>query len=173
MSVYLRALRERKLAHKAAVERQEKQLAELSKAAENIVAEAREQAQAERQQILAAARGDDGEMGPMPRHQWRGTKLRFEDGERNKWGKFVDLQGKQGSPGAPGRGGGGSNLAALSLLQGQVADTDTMVIERAGSLFRVTIANLKDALGTALPADTVFAGSEPIQAGSDFVTASD
>ena len=155
------------------MERQEQQLAELSKAAESIVTEAWEQAQQERQEILAAARGDDGDMGPMPRHQWKGTKLRFEDGERGNWGKFVDLKGKPGPPGPPGTGGG-QRLAGLGLLPDQVADTDTVVIERAGALYRVTISALKNVFGGggSAPTDAVLVGSETVQAGSETVTAS-
>ena len=39
--------------------------------------------------------GPPGETGPMPRHQWRGTELRFESAP-NEWGKFVDLKGSPG-----------------------------------------------------------------------------
>src|SRR6266498_1541868 len=54
-----------------------------------------------------------GQVGPMPRHQWRGTELRFElpDG----WGPFVELQGADGKPGIQGprgRSGGGAGFAA-------------------------------------------------------------
>jgi hypothetical protein len=40
-------------------------------------------------------KGDKGDIGDTPEHQWKGTKLRFEkqDGD---WGKWVDLIGKGG-----------------------------------------------------------------------------
>lgn len=44
-------------------------------------------------------RGDQGEIGPMPRHQWRGTELRFEQ-PSGEWGPFVDLKGPRGLHGA-------------------------------------------------------------------------
>ncbi len=47
--------------------------------------------------------GATGPMGPMPRHEWKGTQLRFQQAE-GEWGKWVDLKGK---PGANGSSGGG------------------------------------------------------------------
>src|SRR5438067_1168844 len=70
--------------------------------------------------------GAQGDIGPMPKHQWRGSELRFElpDG----WGPFVDLRGPSGfggggSPGAmgpqgpqgkAGSGTGGNNAMSLA-----------------------------------------------------------
>lgn len=42
--------------------------------------------------------GETGPIGPMPRHEWRGTELRFEI-QPGKWGKFVDLEGPKGKDG--------------------------------------------------------------------------
>ena len=56
-------------------------------------------------------RGKPGEIGPMPRHEWQGTRLRFEQ-KPGEWGRFVDLRGPRGFGG----GGGwssGTDLAAL------------------------------------------------------------
>lgn len=44
------------------------------------------------------ARGDTGPIGPMPRHEWDGTRLRFEIAP-NQWGAFTDLQGPPGKNG--------------------------------------------------------------------------
>jgi hypothetical protein len=41
----------------------------------------------------------------MPAHEWRGTKLRFEQPDGD-WGEFKDLQGPKGDPGRDGVGGG-------------------------------------------------------------------
>lgn len=43
---------------------------------------------------------DDGEdgIGMPPKHQWDGTKIRFEKPD-GKWGVWVDLKGKEGDPG--------------------------------------------------------------------------
>lgn len=51
----------------------------------------------------AGPTGPTGPMGPMPRHEWKGTQLRFQQAE-GEWGKWVDLQGK------PGRNGGGGGF---------------------------------------------------------------
>lgn len=40
--------------------------------------------------------GQDGDVGPMPKHQWRGTELRFQQSKK-KWGDWVDLRGQSGS----------------------------------------------------------------------------
>jgi PKD repeat protein len=63
--------------------------------------------------------GPEGQMGPMPDHQWDGTRLRFEEPD-GQWGKYVDLQGPRGYQGssgiiAGGEGGGMSPTQALQL----------------------------------------------------------
>lgn len=42
--------------------------------------------------------GPEGERGPMPRHEWSGTRLRFER-PGGSWGDWVDLRGPQGYAG--------------------------------------------------------------------------
>jgi len=42
--------------------------------------------------------GPPGPIGPMPRHEWKGTELRFEM-EPGQWGQFVDLKGPPGQVG--------------------------------------------------------------------------
>ena len=54
-------------------------------------------------QGVPGADGERGPVGPMPKHEWRGTQLRFQQ-TSGKWGKWTDLQGK---PGKAGSGGGG------------------------------------------------------------------
>ena len=63
--------------------------------------------------------GERGPMGPMPKHEWQGTKLRFQQ-TSGKWGKWTDLQGKPGKAGSGGGGGSGwspSGLPAASNAQ--------------------------------------------------------
>ncbi len=57
------------------------------------------------------ATGKQGDKGDTPDHQWRGTKLRFEEPE-GEWGKFVDLQGQ---PGQSGGGAGGGAILSEGL----------------------------------------------------------
>ncbi|MCK7542960.1 hypothetical protein MLC59_02090 [Marinobacter bryozoorum] len=176
MSDYLKALRERKRTLKIQQERHDAQLEALEERARQIVEDAKAQAQAERDQILADAKGDpgeDGDVGPMPKHQWKGTRLRFEDGERDHWGKWVDLKGQPGPPGPPGRPGSGANLASLPLLNAPPEDGDTMIVEREGKLYRVTIQNLKDTFGEAIPIDAIYAGGDPVMADDEYVRATD
>jgi len=52
-------------------------------------------------------KGDPGEMGPMPRHEWKGTALRFQQ-TKEVWGPWVDLRGPRGVGG----GGGGMTTPA-------------------------------------------------------------
>lgn len=63
---------------------------------------------------------EPGPMGPMPRHQWDGTRLRFE--MPGGWGLWVDLQGEPGKPGVARRGqivlgGGLSREEVLALIE--------------------------------------------------------
>lgn len=58
--------------------------------------------------------GERGEVGPMPDHQWDGTRLRFEFEDsmgRTQWGEFVDLQGPRGPAGRSAVGGGATSDA--------------------------------------------------------------
>lgn len=47
--------------------------------------------------------GERGAIGPMPRHQWKDTSVRFEVAP-GKWGEWADLRGPRGYPGLS-RGG--------------------------------------------------------------------
>lgn len=58
----------------------------------------------------AGRQGDSGLIGPMPAHEWDGTKLRFEDAP-GEWGKFKDLRGPRGIG-----GGGSAQVASPALL---------------------------------------------------------
>jgi hypothetical protein len=76
----------------------------------------------DRAAFLATAKGDKGDTGPMPAHEWKGTALRFEQ-PNGTWGKFVDLKGATGKDGNAGRTvvisrGGSSGGGVGSLLPG-------------------------------------------------------
>jgi hypothetical protein len=61
------------------------------------------------QQGPQGLRGLQGDIGPMPRHRWDGTKLQFEQGpDGGKWGEAVDLRGSPGAVGVVQLGGGSS-----------------------------------------------------------------
>jgi hypothetical protein len=44
---------------------------------------------------LSKEKGPKGDTGPAPEHQWRGTKLQFQNPD-GTWGDLVDLKGKDG-----------------------------------------------------------------------------
>lgn len=89
--------------------------------------------------------GKDGERGPMPDHEWKGTKLRFQKPEGG-WGKFVDLKGEKGAAGGSsffGGGGGGSGGGPtspgtdLSALPAATSDLPNGFVVRQGSTWAV------------------------------------
>lgn len=71
-----------------------------------------------RERIIAQAMGAKGDTGPMPDHEWKGSKLRFEKPD-GTWGEYVDLKGKPGKDGerVVVFAGGGSNSRPLDALQ--------------------------------------------------------
>lgn len=96
-------------------------------------------------------KGEDGEVGPVPKHQWRGTELRFElPGDR--WGPWVDLGKKKGALGVGvknGLGVGGSGGGPAGSAGPAGADGRSAV-----------------AVFTALAVDNIFAGM-PVNIYSD------
>ena len=53
-------------------------------------------------------KGNEGDIGPMPKHQWRGTELRFQQSP-DKWGKWTDLKAEAQDVWVSGGRGGGSS----------------------------------------------------------------
>lgn len=93
---------------------------------------------------VPGANGERGPVGPMPKHEWKGTQLRFQQTD-SKWGKWTDLQGKPGKAGSGGvfvgggsSGGGTVNPGAFPLADNLVPD-DEIVIVRDGVLMRVRV----------------------------------
>ena len=74
-------------------------------------------------------KGDKGDTGPMPGHEWQGTKLRFEKPDGG-WGELVELRGPKGARGdrGPGGGGGGGNTATVVLGAMQMVTTPPIPI---------------------------------------------
>lgn len=93
--------------------------------------------------------GPPGEPGPAPRHQWDGTKLRFENPD-GSWGRKVDLEGPRGPQGYGG-GGGGAPGVAFDLDSLPIGDTSTpteIALKQHGSWFRVTWSTFLSLIGT-------------------------
>lgn len=66
------------------------------------------------EQGIQGEKGDKGDIGEMPRHQWDGTRIRFEQSD-GRWGQWVDVRG---ATGAPGSGGGAGSLSLHRFYDG-------------------------------------------------------
>ena len=121
-------------------------------------------------QGVPGADGERGPVGPMPKHEWRGTQLRFQQ-TSGKWGKWTDLQGPAGKSGGGvfvGGGGAGTGTAwnpdTLPVAVAIVPD-DEMVIVREGVLMRVRVTLDPG----PMPANAVTVNGEGVTANGQFV----
>ena len=121
-------------------------------------------------QGVPGADGERGPVGPMPKHEWKGTHLRFQQTE-GQWGKWTDLQGKPGKAGAGGvfvgggsSGGGTVNPSAFPLADNLVPD-DEMVIVRDGVLMRVRVV----LQAGEVPANAVTVNGQAVTVNGQFV----
>jgi len=80
------------------------------------------------------ADGKDGDVGPMPKHQWRGTELRFQQSQK-KWGAWVDLQGPSGGGRVLLSGVGGSGFDPDSLPLADETPLPTEVIVKQNGVW--------------------------------------
>lgn len=119
-------------------------------------------------------KGEKGDTGPAPKHEWQGTKLRFERPD-GKWGKLVDLKGEAGTEGKTVivRGGVSSAGAGLdSLLPGAAGVEPAGVAVLQGgqwvnmpwSAFLPIIAGAVD-MGVEMSRRTDFVGEDVIYRG--------
>ena len=111
---------------------------------------------ARRDAIIAAAKGADGDAGPMPDHEWNGTKLRFEKPD-GSWGEWVDLKGKPGAKGDDGKrvfvvGGSGGGASSLNALQPGIegSDPSSVVVMQGGEWVRLPWAAFVTTIAGAL-----------------------
>ena len=120
-------------------------------------------------QGVPGADGERGPVGPMPKHEWRGTQLRFQQ-TGGKWGKWADLQGPAGKSGGgvfvggSGSGGGTVNPGAFPLADNLVPD-DEMVIVRDGVLMRVRVV----LQAGEVPANAVTVNGQAVTVNGQFV----
>lgn len=152
------------------------QMVNRKRAAQALEAEMRER----QKQIIEMARGekgDSGDAGPMPEHQWKGTKLRFQQPD-GTWGKWTDLRGKDGESGAvivsqraSSSGSAGMDASSLPPLPLPALLSDTLVIVRNGIAHGVTLADLQSIFGgSALPANAVLTNGEAVRVNGQLVT---
>lgn len=128
-------------------------------------------------QIVAAAKGEQGEPGPKgdkPAHEWKGSKLRFEQPD-GTWGKFVDLKGpagKNGSQQVVSIGYAASSPGLSSLAPGAEGVTPASIVVQQGGewvslpweAFIPIIAGAID-MGTATSRRTDFVGASLLYRG--------
>lgn len=92
-------------------------------------------------------KGEKGEKGDPPRHEWRGTSLRFEQPDGN-WGRFVNLLGPAGPRGL---GGGGAaaefDPSSLPPLPAPAVQTDHVVMVRDGVAYLASVELLEEVFG--------------------------
>jgi hypothetical protein len=109
--------------------------------------------------------GEQGPVGPMPRHQWQGTKLRFQQTD-NRWGKWTELR----APAAAASGAYVSGPAAFSPSIVPVAQTveplDEMMIVREGVFMRVRIALQS---GSGIPENAVTVNGDAVTVNGQYV----
>jgi hypothetical protein len=105
----------------------------------------------------------------MPKHEWRGTQLRFQQ-TSGKWGKWTDLQGPAGKSGGGGVFVGNTGGAAWSPDTLPVAGDETpeeFVVKQGGTWRRATYAQMQTWLGgTPAPGPTTGLLTE----GGDYLT---
>lgn len=136
----------------------------------------REEFLAQRERLIAEARGDNG---AAPAHEWEGTRLRFQNPD-GTWGEWVDLRGKAGKTGKEGKpglhviGGGGSRFdpASLPVLDDAALISDFLVLEREGKAYRVSLSQLQIVIGGGgtQPTGGVTLNGEDITVGGVLVT---
>jgi len=108
--------------------------------------------------------GDKGPTGPMPKHEWDGTKLRFEKPD-GKWGKSVDLRGPIGKPGRGGGGGGGSPFDLTDFSPASDDLPQQFLVVQGGQLVRASYSQMASWFGDIdpeLPGDTVTVNGEAV-----------
>lgn len=97
--------------------------------------------------------GEPGAVGTMPKHEWDGTKLRFQLSPK-KWGKWVDLRG----PASKSGGGvavapcGGQSWNPDSLPVAADDTPEEFIVKQDGTWRRATYAQMATWLGASGPA---------------------
>lgn len=92
--------------------------------------------------------GEPGPPGPKPKHEWDGSKLRFEK-PSGGWGEWSDLRGPQGYAGGGIATGGAFDLD--SLPDGDTSTPTEIVLKQHGAWSRVSWADFLAIIGGASP----------------------
>lgn len=110
--------------------------------------------------------GQDGDVGPMPKHQWRGTELRFQQSKK-KWGDWVDLRGQSGSGRVMVGVGGDFDPSTLPVADETPTPTE-VIVKQDGVWVRATWDYFTGWVGGGgAPADTgIIEAAEDLFAGA-------
>ena len=119
--------------------------------------------------------GKDGARGPAPKHEWQGTKLRFEKPEGG-WGALVDLRGPKGETGSRGASGGGGGRAVAtapfdidSLPAATGAIPSEFLVQQGGQWVRASYAQMQAWFPSVAPTGVVTVGGEPVTVNAEYV----
>lgn len=111
--------------------------------------------------------GERGPIGPMPKHEWRGTELRFQLSEK-RWGKWVQLRPAPARGGAVVTAGGGSgsfNPGSFPIAE-TIEPLDEMMIVRNGVFMRVQVVLQA---GGDIPVNAVTVNGEAVTVNGQYV----
>jgi hypothetical protein len=89
-------------------------------------------------------KGDQGPKGDKPKHEWNGTRLRFEKPEGG-WGPYVDLKGPKGDRGFSGGSGSGFVGGFDPTYAPEAADVqpDEFIVAQNGTWVRASFAQMQ------------------------------
>jgi hypothetical protein len=119
-------------------------------------------------------KGEKGDTGPMPAHEWQGTKLRFEKPEGG-WGDLVELRGPKGARGDRGPGGAGGAAGAVppfdidSLPAATSAVPAEFLVQQSGQWARASYAQMQAWFPSGLPVGSVTVDGEPVMVNGEYV----
>lgn len=93
--------------------------------------------------------GTDGAMGPMPQHQWKGTKLRFQQ-TAARWGKWVDLRTGKSSSIVVGSTGSDFDPSSLPTAS-DTPDPTEVIVKQNGVWVRASWVQFTGWIGSVTP----------------------
>ena len=98
--------------------------------------------------------GTDGERGPMPDHQWKATKLRFQKPD-GTWGRYVELKGEKGQPsGVPVSVSMGGGWSPYGIAPAGDELPDGFLVRQSGEWVVATYAQMSTWLGGGAPPES-------------------
>lgn len=116
---------------------------------------------------LDGAPGEPGQTGPMPKHQWQGTKLRFQQTAK-RWGKWVDLR-------SPANGGvvvasTGSDFDPSNLpAAADTPDPTEIIVKQDGIWVRASWIQFTGWIGSVTPPVGVTVNGETVTVNGETV----